>query len=170
MAKKFTPTETQIRKSVLGVCYEIDQMIGAFSKCCETTDTIIKNACLESSLIHTRILRDFFNHTKRNKDYQDVLAIDFGFPECLVTLPDGVNERLNKDLAHLTYQSVERPLTEKKWNPQDFKDLFKCCKEFCEFLLKKNWLDESARCKLSYLHKILSQNVAEQDGQAQVGP
>ena len=45
----------------------------------------------------------------------DVLAIDYGFAARKVEIGSRYRERLNKDLAHLTYSRGERELEEKYW-------------------------------------------------------
>jgi hypothetical protein len=77
-------------------------------------------ALLESFLLHTRVLHDFF-YKKRTRD--DVIASDF-VPDWervrppldpYLSDPDR-RTRLDKALAHLSLKRVEYEVREKKWN------------------------------------------------------
>jgi hypothetical protein len=79
------------------------------------------SALLESLLLHTRVLLDFFDKTDRCKD--DVLASDF-VPNWADLRPapgpyfadEDRKERLNKALAHLTLKRLDYDHHDKKWN------------------------------------------------------
>jgi hypothetical protein len=64
----------------------------------------IKNAALESSLMSTRDLDDFFLSKPKQPD--DLVASDYGFSTGQNFLTQSERQTINKKLAHLTYQST----------------------------------------------------------------
>ena len=77
---------------------------------------------VEARLIHIRALLDFFQQEKRRvrkkSELDDVLSSDYGFAQCIVGIDKPYKERLNKDLAHLTYSRASRLPSDKPW-PRD---------------------------------------------------
>jgi hypothetical protein len=83
----------------------------------------IKNAYLESMLVHVQVLKDFFERSirkfnpKTQQEHDDVLSSDFGFPAAPVGLPEEIQTRINKELVHLSYSRSKRvTIEEKNWN------------------------------------------------------
>ena len=84
-------------------------------------ESVIKNAVLESFTVHTRNLLDFLYAEKPRND--DIIAIDFfEKPEAWSSnLPDkspllaSTNQRVAKEIAHLTYNRVGVTPDEKPW-------------------------------------------------------
>ena len=83
----------------------------------------IKNAYLESMLVHVRVLKDFFERSTRKfnpktqQEQDDVLSSDFGFRAAPVGLPEEIQTRINKELVQLSYSRSKRvTIEEKNWN------------------------------------------------------
>jgi hypothetical protein len=120
---QYNPTEEQ-KRSILGpALYEIEQLLHASRL--STNNLFVSNAVLESVLLHVRTLLDFYERSTRSTrqergqtvEQDDVLALDFGFAAQEIAIPDDYRERLNKDLAHLTYSRLERrTLDSKQWD------------------------------------------------------
>ena len=134
----FNPTLAQ-RLSALDehVHYEISQLIQSNVS---TGNQGIDNALLESALVHMRALLDFFEHSKRsrfhNTEMDDVLSLDYYFPAEKIALPELYRQKLNKDLAHITYSRGKRSISDKNWpNDQVFPPMLNRCQEFIEFLI-----------------------------------
>ncbi|MCB0155560.1 MAG: hypothetical protein KDF65_12260 [Anaerolineae bacterium] len=117
---------------------------------------IVHNALVESTLAHSRALCEFFERTKRTKDYRsksekdDVLVIDYGFVPSKVNVNRDYIARLNKDLAHFTY-SERITKEQKEW---DYKQLVQPIlirsREFIEHLLQSYptlTSDQVTQCK-----------------------
>jgi hypothetical protein len=148
-----TPTKQPLLPALRVVHYEIDQMvrtilpdddwalIAAFREC----GTTITNALLESRLIHIRALLDFFQKAQRSKikgeELDDVLSKDFGYQAAPIDIDPVYLNRLNKDLAHITYARIERAPESKKW-PLRMVELpiLKRCDEFIGFLVTSELL------------------------------
>jgi len=142
----YSPSEDEKKRAVpVGFCYSCDQVIGIIQTGFlynPAVGQVVKNACLESMLIHVRILLDFFEHKTRrastpSRSFTDVLAVDFGFPVAIVGISKDCCNRLDKDLAHLTYESLNRPAQEKEWQCAGLTPLLHRCVEFLDFLEKK---------------------------------
>lgn len=89
-------------------------------------------AILESFLLHTRVLHDFFFKSRNSNDPKkndDSVASDF-VPDWSSVRPQKGEylgnkdrfERLNKALAHLTIRRVEYDQLQKAWNVDAIKD------------------------------------------------
>lgn len=116
------------------VLYEIDMLIvtGWFGG----GSSHIGAALLESRLLHTRNLIDFFDGNRRKGRLGDVLASDFHVARGKVALSKAYRDRLNKALAHLAYARVGRRLhADADW-PRDVTLLpvLRRCIEFMEQL------------------------------------
>src|SRR5437870_3296987 len=108
----FSPSEGQKTNALDEVFYEIEQLVSLATH--RNFDRNLNNAVVESNLLHLRNLRDFFNHLDyREKD--EVLASDYGFPHSPIDIHRKYSERLNKDLAHITYSRVSRSEADKAW-------------------------------------------------------
>ena len=66
---------------------------------------LLRNAVLESALVHTRNLLDFFNSKPIPKN--DILACHFVDDPPRLTYVEGLKNDINKSLSHLTYSRVE---------------------------------------------------------------
>jgi len=97
----------------------------------------IRNALLESYLLHIRILIDFLINTERLKD-DDVLAIDFfedidGWKAIIAPKKERLEtlkKRLNKELAHLTYTRANKKPEERGWTLNEHKEILDLLKIF----------------------------------------
>jgi hypothetical protein len=140
MSKKtFEPTPAQAREALPGIRYEMDQMMISWRRACRAQkqrDKEEENAFLESALVHVRAIDAFLMKPASEREQKDVLADDFGFP-CRKALKKEIRQRINKDLAHLTYDSVNRPRTEKRWRRQDFEPIITASIEFCDHVATK---------------------------------
>ena len=146
--EEFIPTPEQKEKILGAELYEIEQLLFACSFKFENTN--INNALLESTLIHVRALLDFFEKPERatrragNKlvELDDVLATDFNFNARKIQFQSQDRERLNKDLAHLTYSRVDRSQDDKLWDyMQVVLPILHRSREFLEHLIG-NWIRE----------------------------
>ncbi len=131
----FRPTSQDTDKAILrGVHYEI-WMLVLLLPCLRKVQCHHDCAYLESVLLHTRILIHSFERSKDRRHKHDVLAEDFGFLARPVDIDQDVRNRLNQDLAHLTYESVRREPIEKEWKMEFLIPLLKRCREFIQFVL-----------------------------------
>ncbi len=144
----FNPTPEHKEKILDAVFYEIEQLLFA----CSYKSGIINvdNALLESTLLHSRSLLDFYEKSKRRTrrkgnqkvELDDVLATDFNFYARKIQIPPQDRDRLNKDLAHLTYSRVDRSQNDKWW---DYKQvvfpILHRSREFLDHLIG-NWIQE----------------------------
>ncbi|EIM65508.1 hypothetical protein [Desulfobacter postgatei] len=116
---KYVPSKIELNGALDHIYYEISQLAMTMV---ESKNPIINNALVESRLIHVRALLDFFQKTNRTRskgvELDDVLSSDYGFPAQQVGIPSEYQERLNKDLAHLTYSRSRRLPSDKPW-PHD---------------------------------------------------
>jgi hypothetical protein len=101
----FDPTPDQMRDALSDIYYEIQQFINA----CEfSSDTRISNMLVEVRLIHLRNLVTFFGTDQKDRYKDDVLSADFNFVRRIGILDSAFTDRLNKDLAHITYDRQKR--------------------------------------------------------------
>jgi hypothetical protein len=69
MDKSFHPTPEQKDIALGHFLYRVGQLIGA-SLPRQMTDQVVHNACVESTLIHSRALLECFERKSRTKDRQ----------------------------------------------------------------------------------------------------
>ena len=153
---KFVPSATQLKGALDHIYYEIAQLAMSLI---ETKNPVIDNALVESRLIHVRALLDFFQKkgrsTSKGAELDDVLSLDFGFPAQQVGIPSVYQERLNKDLAHLTYSRSQRLPSDKPWpHDQVILPVLKLAEHFAEHLIS-NYLPQNCPGKL-YKWKALA--------------
>ena len=134
---KFTPSPAQLKGALEHVYYEIAQLTETLIG---SNNVAVNNALVESRLIHVRALLDFFERSTRRvmkgTEMDDVLSLDYGFAPQTVGISSLYQERLNKDLAHLTYSRSERLATEKPWpHDQVVLPILGRCKQFAEHLI-----------------------------------
>lgn len=114
VSMSYNPTTDEVAGALPHVAYEVKQTLGLLQNLNSCTDGYTKNARLEALLLHARVLLDFFEHTRREKD--NVLATAYGYPASEIKIDDGLRNRLNKDLAHLTYSRLQRQGAETNWD------------------------------------------------------
>jgi hypothetical protein len=104
-------TDAELQHASGHVLYGLTQLVGAADRLAlGVTDQVTHNALIESFASHVRSLMEFFD-SRPDAKADDVIAADF-FDDSATwtsTRPvwptdlDGVRERVNKELAHLTY-------------------------------------------------------------------
>ena len=147
----FTPSRDQLKDTLEHIYYEIAQLTGTLRT---TNNVAVNNALVESRLIHVRALLDFFQKpvrgNMRGKELDDVLSSDYGFPSQKVGIPSQYQERLNKDLAHLTYSRSQRLPADKPWpHEQVIVPILECCRQFGEHLIL-NYLSTNCPEKIEW--------------------
>ena len=75
-----------------------------------------RNLIIECILLHVRALLPFFERPATSRPKNDVLAADLGFAPAALPIDPGVRERIDKDLAHLTWARAERKPIDCQWN------------------------------------------------------
>lgn len=143
---KFDLSPEQLNGTLEHIYYEIDQLYNTdalIGNNNATLDIAMKNAILESLLIHVRTLLDFFEKSTRRKkrsgdEQDDVLSSDYGFEATKLDINPNFRDRLNKDLAHLTYSRSQRSAEDWGW-PMDKVAIpvLECSKQFCDYLISK---------------------------------
>jgi len=129
----YIPTAEQVTRALDHVFYEIQQLTLMDGK--TSTDLSLNNAILESLLLHVRNLLDFFEHSGMPND--DVLSAHCRFPGSVITIDKQSRERLNKDLAHLTYSRTQRSPADRKWRrDQAVLPLLTRCRSFAEWVIE----------------------------------
>jgi len=149
----YIPSDHDKAKALDAVFYEIDQIVFLFSHLKNPSlEPALTNVYLDALLVHIRALLDFYEKTKRKQGGDDVLAGDYGFSAKSINIDKCYRDRLNKDLAHITYSRVKRTPSTKGWPLHLilFPILLRCYKFMCfmndkfppgiEDELKKNWL------------------------------
>jgi hypothetical protein len=107
----YVPVADERAKALGDVYYEIQQLAAAALVGIDHPN--LNNAVIESRLLHVRTLLDFFERDSCNQD--DVLASHYGFPAAVIGIEEPYRQRLNKDLAHLTYSRTRRTQADKNW-------------------------------------------------------
>ncbi len=129
----YVPNSVELSKALDHVFHEIWQLTLAAGA--TTSQVMLKNAILESRLLHVRNLLDFFERPTSGKD--DVLSAHYDFPASRVDVDQQSGERLNKDLAHLTYSRTRRREADKAWHhDQAVLPVLSRCLEFAEHVLR----------------------------------
>jgi hypothetical protein len=133
--RPFVLTESDKIGGLHHIAYEMEQITDLLSTF-PREKGLQMNAWLEALLIHVRQLIDFFEHSKRSimkgQENDDVLAADYGFSAQPIQIDAIFRERLNKDLAHLSYSRQQRIESSKNWNLRDILPLIERCKEFTD--------------------------------------
>lgn len=99
----FVPGPAQTAAALYHVRYEIEQLAILFQERTVPRETFLRNALIESGVVHLTILAEFFSTPCRDRYKDDVLAEDFGFPASVSPVEKADIERRNKEVAHLTY-------------------------------------------------------------------
>src|SRR5262245_26412427 len=99
MDKLFHPMPEQKDIALGHFLYRVWQLIGA-SLPRQMTDQVVRNACVESTLIHSRALLEFFEResrtSRKGREKDDVLLADYGFRPSKVVINSTYKERLHK--------------------------------------------------------------------------
>lgn len=128
----YRPTEEEKLKGLDSVYYEIQQLLGTMAP--KSGNPTLDNAVLESRLLHVRTLLDVFSRKEHGQD--DVLAAHYGFPVTPSEIDQVFVDRLNKDLAHLTYSRIQRTRATKGWPVAEVVvPTLGRCKEFIDHIL-----------------------------------
>ena len=146
-------------KNLLGasvhLLYEIDMLLGTQKLLAsDPTNLVIKNALLESFGIHLRSLDDFFY---KDAILKDVTAKDYvrnwkdKRPMKSPTFDDAAN-RVDKEIAHLTYHRLDVKGVKKDWHFTDLtKELMDICECFLKFVNERHVVKELLKHKEPHL-------------------
>ncbi|PKN72858.1 MAG: hypothetical protein CVU52_07535 [Deltaproteobacteria bacterium HGW-Deltaproteobacteria-10] len=154
---KFKPSAEQLKGALEHIHYEIAQLTDNQAG---SNNIALNNALLESRLIHVRALLDFFQKSFRSvikeKEMDDVLCLDYGFAPQRLSIPRIYQDRLNKDLAHLTYSRSLRLSKDTPWpHDQVMLPILEHSKKFCEHLIA-NYLPTNYPEKLNEWQMLVS--------------
>lgn len=143
----FDPKPDEKQGALDHVLYEIEQLGWAWRIRTIPLGPLLGNMYLESVLVHARTVADFFGKSNRCKD--DILATDFGFSARKV-LNQETDERINKELAHLTYSRCTR--ADRSWNLEELlRPMLMISAQFIQHLLNDaTWMGDSnhrVRCE-----------------------
>ena len=85
------------------------------------------NDLIELTLLHARAVLDFFEysrtHTKIRKKKaftDDIISEDYGWPAAEMPFERKIKERIDKEVAHLSYFRCGLTLEQKEWKPEVF--------------------------------------------------
>jgi hypothetical protein len=141
------------------VVYQIEVLVA--TSITGTSSTLINVALLESRLLHTKNLVDFFEKARHPPPLTfrvrvgdgDVLAQDYGFPARAVAISDQDRQRLNKAVAYMAYERNRYRLPDDMYWLSHFTllPLLIRCREFVEYLLTRYPLEEGYRDRLERL-------------------
>ena len=147
----FKPTVPQLTDSLDHIAYEVEQVIGICAWLIqrltgspalgESPESILEmNVYLESFLLHIRVLCDFFEkaaRTRRNGvELDDVLAGDYGFTTAPINLGQALRQRINVEVAHLSYSRAASGAGARGWQPEAMaRPLLSRCREFAVHIL-----------------------------------
>jgi hypothetical protein len=132
----YNPTPDELEKGLVEVHYEIQQLAATTAKPL-IKDAVLNNAVWESRLLHVRALIDFFEKSSSPKD--DILAAHYGFPEGRLAIDKSYQQRLHKDLAHLTYTRTTRTVEEQSWPYEQVAvPVLECCQLFIDHILNSH--------------------------------
>jgi hypothetical protein len=127
-------------KALHHVLYEIERLTACGP---QLTDTRldVRRSIVESRLLHTRCLNDFFKNTRSTRDKKeqdDVIASDFGYhleetPDKTIPPRSGIVGKINKFLSHVTYSRADE---QPEWDfPETWNPLMTQSVKFLEHLL-----------------------------------
>lgn len=128
-----TPTIAELHAVAPHLVYEIEMLQAAAFRIIKEQDTFIQNTLLESFTVHARALHHFFDpQPKRTNKFDDVLAAHFfdnpdDWAKARGTMPkslDTVYEKVNKQIAHLTYRRTRLAPGENEWPIEDMLEEF----------------------------------------------
>jgi hypothetical protein len=147
----FKPTQAQREEAVGHVLYEIEMFL--LAPHLRPQDTVFKSVVSESYLLHARILRDFFQEERK---HDDIVCDDYGFHRDDLHVPDEIQTRFDKSLAHLTYSrnkyGKESP---KEWINKEFRPhILARAQKFLEFLLTESAVEISPAWRSRAAHLV----------------
>ncbi len=129
MRNTFEPSEAQKLAALEHIYVEMQQFVrlGMIERRYvnytpnENLDATLRSAHIEAVLLHVRTLLDFFECSKRKRaSYpfrsDDVISEDFGFEHITPLIEDYWRDRINKELAHLTYSRPPLAGPDREWN------------------------------------------------------
>lgn len=125
-------------------------------------DRFWKNIRLEATLVHARIVMECFRSPKK-RPQKDVLAADIGFPPGLIPNAKNLTERINKYLAHVTYDRLEglRDQQKKIWRIEWFRPLVVRCAELLRHDEVNRFVSEHAPPEDKTLWRDVGQRIEE---------
>ncbi len=148
-SKRKKKTDDELKNGAKWVNYEFDMLIRTFRYRADKRDCSMNNMIIESFLVHTRNLYEFFR--KRNRrDKDEVLSLDYvvdnmknkSWNNEQGKLKDNLKsevKRIHQRLAHISY---DRNLPEREWDrPFLFKKLNYMMQKFKEHIPEnsKDW-------------------------------
>lgn len=141
----FEPTEEQRRAGLEHVHYEISQLAWLYHLRSVPLGQLLKNAIIETTVIHLSILRDFFVRTSRERTQDDLLAEDYGFAADSVSVDRDTIERRNKEVAHLTYTRTSKTPETRGWQFDGLvPPVLRRAQEFVTHILGSKYIDSPA--------------------------
>ena len=155
---KYKPNNKDRDHGLDSIYYEIRM----FAYCAESSLNFQGNGeeesiLLESLLLHIRILLEFFEKDGRmafwkkgvKMENDTILSKDYSFKPQPIKIPEICRERLNPDLAHLSYSRHKKISSiDKRWKIKDIVvPIARKCLEFLEFLGDSN-LEKSIKRSL----------------------
>ncbi len=118
VSKANRPSKEQIAGMLKHVYYEIDQILCIPKH--DPEDKRILESVYFALQVHGRVLLDFFQNDAANRQRDDVVCSDFRFDARPVDVGDDNEERLNKDLVHLTYSRLRHKPETQRWPVWEF--------------------------------------------------
>lgn len=115
-SEPFSPTAEQKRSALEHVRYEMQQLAALYELRSSHLTSALNNARIEATVVHLSILVSFFEDAARKFDWDDVLAVDYGFPKLSFGIKGGTLARRNTEVAHLSYTRTERTPEERAWD------------------------------------------------------
>lgn len=114
---------------------------------------IANNAVIESYLLHSRIVNDFFS---KDPIRDDISCSHYSFPISKGTIPSKIEDRFNKCLAHLTYSRLNFKDGLKPWvDANIFPPLARKIHEFSKHILLRTDLNPTTRKNFEHLSQFL---------------
>lgn len=106
----------------------------------------LNNASLDTTLVHTRILLDFFEVDNVSRYKDDVLSMDMGFPAKKIMGSKGLKKMIHKRLSHLTYTRSKFIDSDKKyWDMKVFRPLVRRCEKFLIAKIPNDLIEKHAK-------------------------
>jgi hypothetical protein len=131
--KPFQPTDEDRIAVLPHVLYEVRRVF-------IQEGNLLENEAFLLKLIHGRTLIVFFECAVDARTNDDVLAEDYGFPARPLGMDPALRERINKDLAHLTYHRLRHTPETAPWKLWQLAPLKGRSIEFLEHLMKQTRL------------------------------
>ncbi len=155
MSKQRQTKSKQERQKALWlhVYNEIDQLVRIFE--CWPTNQTWANARVESIAIHVRVLSEFFALDVPSRA-DTMHASEFGFTQQHLNHNESLQVRANKDIAHLTWERLERYEKGKSdWNEQELILLYEICEAFAQHCQKTDDRWDDLANRLSQRLKVM---------------